>query len=81
VICEFLFENSEWFLKDSRLCADIQDDQKVSVHLKIITQIITIIINIKDWTLSSVPSPKLQLLSPTFLGSSICSLSLWSAVV
>ena len=37
-----------------------------------------IIINIKDWTLWSVPSPKLQLLSPTFLRSSNCSPSLWS---
>jgi len=40
-----------------------------------------IIINIKDWTLWSVPSPKLQLLSPTFLQSSNCSPSLWSVVV
>jgi hypothetical protein len=36
--------------------------------------IIIIIINIKDWTLWSVPSPKLQLLSPTFFWSSNCSL-------
>jgi hypothetical protein len=43
--------------------------------------IIIIIINIKDWTLWSVPSPKLQLLSPPFLRSSNCSSSLWSAVV
>ena len=40
-----------------------------------------IIINIKDWTLWSIPSPKLQLLSPTFLQSSNCSPSLWSVVV
>ena len=40
-----------------------------------------IIINIKDWALWSVPSPKLQLLSPKFLRSSNCSPSLWSAVV
>ena len=40
-----------------------------------------IIINIKDWTLWSVPSPKLQLLSPTFLRSSNCSPSLRSVVV
>jgi len=43
--------------------------------------IIIIIINIKDWTLWSVPSPQLQLLSPRFLRSSNCSLSLWSVVV
>ena len=44
-------------------------------------KVIIIIINIKDWTLWSVPSPKLQLLSPTFLRSSNCSSSLWSVVV
>jgi hypothetical protein len=40
-----------------------------------------IIINIKDWTLWSFPSPELQLLSPTFLRSSNCSPSLWPVVV
>jgi len=35
--------------------------------------IIIIIINIKDWTLWSVPSPELQLLGPTLLRSSNCS--------
>jgi hypothetical protein len=38
---------------------------------QIIKNIVIIIIinnNIKDWTLWSVPSPELQLLSPTFLG-------------
>ena len=34
-----------------------------------------------DWILWSVPSPKLQLLSPKFLRSSNCSPSLWSVVV
>ena len=43
--------------------------------------IIIIIINIKDWTLWSVPSPELQLLAPTLLRSSNCSPSLWSVVV
>ena len=43
--------------------------------------IIIIIVNIRDWTLWSVPSPELQLLSPTFLRSSNCSPSLWSVVV
>ena len=43
--------------------------------------IFIIIINIKDWTLLSVPSPKLQLLSPPSLRSSNCSPSLWSVVV
>jgi hypothetical protein len=43
--------------------------------------IIIIIINIKDWTLWSVPSPRLQLLSPTFLRSSNWSSSLWPVVV
>ena len=42
---------------------------------------IVIIINIKDWTLLSVPSAELQLLPPTFLRSSNCSPSLWSVVV
>jgi len=40
-----------------------------------------IIINIKLWTLWSVSSPELQLLSPTFLWSSNCSPSLWSVVI
>jgi len=43
--------------------------------------LIIIIMNIKDWTLFSVPSPDLQLLSPTFLWSSNCPPSLWSVVV
>jgi len=43
--------------------------------------IIIIIINIKDWTLWSFPSPELQLLSPTFLWFSNCSPSLWSVVI
>ena len=43
--------------------------------------ILIIIINIKDWTLWSVPSPELQLLTPTLLRSSNCSPSLWSVVV
>ena len=38
---------------------------------------VIIVINIKDWTLWSVPSPELQLFSPTFLWSSNCSSSLW----
>jgi len=38
--------------------------------------IIIIIINIKDWTLWSVPSPELQLLAPPLRRS-----SLWSVVV
>ena len=39
-----------------------------------------VIINIKDWSLWSIPSPHLQLLAPTLLWSSSCS-SLWSVVV
>ena len=42
---------------------------------------IIIIINFKDWTLWSVPSPGLHLLLPTYLRSSNCSPSLWSLVV
>jgi len=38
-------------------------------------------VNMKDWTLRSVPSPELQLLAPTLLRSSNCSPSLWSVVV
>jgi len=48
--------------------------QKIWVFIHII---IIIIINIKDWTLWSVPSPELQLRTPTFLRSSNCSSSLW----
>jgi hypothetical protein len=43
--------------------------------------IIIININIKDWTLWSVPSPELQLFAPTLLRSSNCSPSLRSVVV
>jgi len=39
------------------------------------------IINIKEWTFWSVPSPESQLLAPTLLQSSDCSPSLWSVVV
>ena len=46
-----------------------------------ITIIIIIIINIKEWTLWSVPSPQLQLLAPTLLRSSNCSPSLRSVAV
>ena len=45
------------------------------------TKIMIIIINIKDWTLWSFPSPELQQLAPTLLRSSNCSPSLWSVVV
>ena len=48
--------------------------------LKLVVFLI-IVINIKDWTLWSVPSPRLQLLTPTFLRSINCSPSLWSVVV
>jgi len=42
---------------------------------------IIVVINIKDWTLWSFPSPQLQLLAPTLLRSSNCYPSLWSVVV
>ena len=42
---------------------------------------IIIIINIKDRTLWSVPSPELQLFAPSLLRSSNCSPSLWSVAV
>jgi len=51
------------------------------LHRQYIQGVITIIINIKDWTLWSVPSPELQLLAPTLLRSSNCSPSLWSVVI
>ena len=40
-----------------------------------------IVINIRDWTLWSVPSPQLQLLAPSLLRSSNCSPSLRSVAV
>jgi hypothetical protein len=43
--------------------------------------IIIIIINIQGWAIWPVPSPELQLLSPSFLRSPNCSLSLWAVVV
>jgi hypothetical protein len=47
----------------------------------IIIIIIIIIINIKVWAIWPVPSPELQLLSPTFLRSPNCSLSLCTVAV
>jgi uncharacterized membrane protein len=47
----------------------------------IIIIIIIIIINIQGWAIWPVPSPELQLLSPSFLWSQNCSLSLWAVVV
>ena len=49
-----------------------------NLNIKII---IIIIINIKDWTLWSVPSPEIQLFSPAFLRSANCSYFLWSVVI
>jgi hypothetical protein len=43
--------------------------------------IIIIIINRKGWAIWPVLSPQLQLLSPAFLRSPNCSLSLWTVVV
>jgi hypothetical protein len=52
-----------------------------SAALPLVIIITIIIININDRTLWSVPSPQLQLLSPTFLRSSNCSSSLWSVMI
>jgi hypothetical protein len=41
---------------------------------------INIIINIQGWAIWPVPSPELQLLSPSLLRSPNCSLSLWAVV-
>jgi hypothetical protein len=43
--------------------------------------IIIIIINIKVWAIWHVPSPELQLLSPTFLRSPNIPVSLWTVEV
>ena len=43
--------------------------------------IIIIIINMQDWSIWPFTSSELQLLSPTFLRSPNCSLSLWSVVI
>jgi hypothetical protein len=43
--------------------------------------IIIIIINILGWAIWPVPSPELKLLSPSFLWSPNCSLSLWAVKV
>ena len=53
----------------------------INITRQAINIIIIIIINIKDWTLWSIPSPELQLPAPTLLRSSNCSPSLWSVVV
>ena len=42
---------------------------------------IIIIINIQGWAIWPVPSPELQLLSPSLLRSPNCSLSLWAVEV
>jgi hypothetical protein len=51
-----------------------------SIIVVIIIIIIIIIINIQGWAIWPVLSPDLQLLSPLFLWSTNCSLSLWSVV-
>jgi hypothetical protein len=47
---------------------------------KAVSYFIIIILNIQGWAIWPVPSPELQLLSPSFLRSSNCSLSLWAVV-
>ena len=42
---------------------------------------VIIIINIQGWAIWPVPSPELQLFSPSFLWSPNCSLSLWAVKV
>ena len=51
------------------------------IDIDIDTFIMINIINIKGWAIWPVPSPELQLLSPTFLRSPDCSLSSWIVVV
>jgi hypothetical protein len=53
----------------------------INIITIIINIIIIIIININGWAIWPVPSPELQLLSPAFLWSPNCSLSLWTVVV
>jgi hypothetical protein len=49
--------------------------------VKFVLYYIIITINIKGWAIWPVPSPELQLLSPAFLRSPNCSLSLWTVAV
>jgi len=51
----------------TNICCVTPDSPNVTIPIKYI------IINIKEWTLWSVPSPELQLLAPTLLRSSNCS--------
>jgi hypothetical protein len=51
------------------------------VTRKLETIVTIIIINIQGWAIWPVPSPDLQLLSPSFLWSPNCSLSLWAVMV
>jgi len=68
-------------------CCETQAGNRLRANEKyyflflIIIIIIIIIINIQGWAIWPVPSAELQLLSPTFLRSPNCSLSMWPVVV
>jgi hypothetical protein len=69
VLCHMLYA----FFWPARIPKEYPTVQYDSTWATLNFIIIIIIINIKDWKFWSVPSPKLQLLSPTFLRSSNCS--------
>jgi hypothetical protein len=73
--------NLSWVEAESLYRSILKDSRHNPGTLTRASNSIIIIINIKDWTLWSIPSPELQLLSPTFLWSSNCSPALWSVVV
>ena len=75
-ICPKCFIKHWWTWVVSQNISYVGKKSKFLAHHHII-----IIINIKDRTLWSVPSPELELLAPTLLRSSNCSPSLWSVLV
>ena len=76
--------STEWEMCQTKVVGEIKTNilfYNICFFAKRAVYEIIIITNIKDCTLWSVPSPELQLLSPTFLRSSNCSPSLWSVVI
>jgi hypothetical protein len=65
--------NLSWVEAESLYRSILTVSRRNPRNWKLASNSIIIIINIKNWTLWSFPSPELQLLSPPFLRSSNCS--------
>ena len=82
----YLPPNSKYNLRQNRKPIDhglwsviymIRASKQWIIHTVVEHDYVIIIINIQVWAIWPVPSPELQLLSPSLLRSPNCSLSLW----